>query len=141
MSSNGIQQWDKNFIKIQKYAYINNSKSRVVVVGSSLANNISGYFDADIFTNLAIPGGCSQTGIEAFKRSKLKSSILLVEINGTITRKIDESTIDSIYNPLFYDLRSYFPILRQEYQPVSAGLSTLNSIRHNLEKKTFCCDE
>jgi hypothetical protein len=61
-SSKGIHQWDGNFIRIQKYAHDRKSPARVVIVGSSLANNLSSYFDTDM-VDLSIPGGCSQTGL------------------------------------------------------------------------------
>jgi RNase P/RNase MRP subunit p30 len=51
----------------------------------------------------------------------------LVEINDTIIRKTDSELLDSLYHPIFYWMRQYLPMLREEYRPVSVFINTLKS--------------
>lgn len=117
--SNGINVWQDNFIRLQRYAYQDYSQLNIVIVGSSLTANLP-TTDLDYSViNLGMSGSCTQTGMEAVLRKSSKPALLIVEINETINRKIDDRTIDSIYNPFFYTMRLYFPMLKEEYKPVS----------------------
>ena len=116
---NGLHQWENNLIRVQRYAYHNSSNLNIVLVGSSLTENIpTSYIDSHVI-NLGMGGGCAQTGIEAVRRKSSKPAILLIEINETIAIKTDTQMIDSIYNPFLYSIRLYSPMLRQEYQPAT----------------------
>ncbi|HEY9611974.1 hypothetical protein [Allocoleopsis sp.] len=117
--SNGMHQWQNNLIRLQRYAYQDFSNLNLVIVGSSIANNLPASDIGSSVINLAMSGGCAQTGIESVARKSSKPAILLIEINETINRKVDEQAIRSIYNPFLYNLRLYIPMLREEYQPVS----------------------
>jgi hypothetical protein len=128
----GIHQWQINFIKIQKYAYQEYSNLKIVLVGSSLTVRLPTDEIGSQVLNLGMSGGCAQTGIEAVQRTPAKPAILLVEINETIIRKIDSQTIDSIYSPFLYYTRLYFPVLRQEYQPLSILISALTSLKYKV---------
>ncbi len=132
VSSAGMNQWQGNFIKIQKYAYKEQPKPKVVIVGSSLASNFAEFSDIvdyfnDNIINLALRGGCSQTGLEAVRRHQIKPSILAIEINYTTIATMDKSIVESIYDPFLYALRDRFSILRQEYQPLGAIIATLRN--------------
>ena len=130
--TDGIHQWEINFIKIQRYAYQKSLSLKIVIAGSSLTANIQASDISPQVINLGMSGGCSQTGAEAILMKPSKPAILLVEINETISRKLDDRMIDYIYNPILYSTRFYIPMLRQEYQPVSVFLPTLSSIKHRL---------
>jgi hypothetical protein len=117
--SNGMHQWQNNLIRLQRYAYQDFSNLNLVIVGSSIANNLPASDIGSSVINLAMSGGCAQTGIESVARKSSKPTILLIEVNETINRKVDEQVIHSIYNPFVYNLRLYIPMLREEYQPVS----------------------
>lgn len=132
LPSDGINQWQINFIKVQKYAYNKSSTLTTVLAGSSIIANIKASYISPKVINLGLSGGCAQTGIEAVLRNSLKPNILVVEINEYINRKIDNKMIDSIYNPVLYWTRLHIPMLRKEYQPVSILLQNISFIRHRL---------
>lgn len=131
--TNGIYQWQSNFIKIQRYAYQKPSKSNIVLVGSSLTANLEAAYISSHGINLGMSGGSVQTGIQAVRRNPSKPGMLLVEINGTTTEKTDYKLINSIYNPFLYSLRLYFPMLRQEYQPISVFMPQITSLNYKIK--------
>lgn len=133
-SADGASIMQDNIVKAQKYVYANNSNLKIVMVGSSLAANIPAKEIGDEVKSIALGGGASQTGLEIIKRSKSKPPIVLVEINDTISRKIDVDLIDSLYHPIFYWLRQYFPFLREEYRPVSVFIYSLKNRSHQNQK-------
>ena len=116
--SNGVTQFESNVIKAQRYVYQNQSDS-MVLVGSSLTDNIKPEYIVSNVTNLAMAGGASQTGLEVIKKRAVKPSTLLVELNYTIDRKVDAKLVDSLYDPVLYLSRLAFPMFREEYRPVS----------------------
>lgn len=99
----------------------------MVMVGSSLAANLQVKDIGEGVKSIALGGGASQTGLEIVKRSKSKPPIVLVEINDTIVRKIDAEVVDSLYHPIFYWLRQYLPMMREEYRPISIFVDSLKS--------------
>jgi hypothetical protein len=117
--SNGIQFWQNNVVRLQRYAYPDLSNLNIVVVGSSLTANLPIYDIGSSVINLGMSAGCAQTGIEAVERKSSKPALLLIEINETINRKVDEQLMSSMYNPFLYKLRLYIPMFREEYKPVS----------------------
>jgi hypothetical protein len=56
----------------------------------------------------------------------------LVEINDTIVRKIDAELLDSLYHPIFYWMRQYLPMMREEYRPVSVFINSLKVDRSRI---------
>ena len=116
-----------NVVKAQRYVHQDESDLKMVIVGSSLAANLNVKDIGDGVKSIAFGGGSSKTGLEIIKRSKSKPRIVLVEINDTITRKIDSELIDSLYHPIFYWMRQYLPMLREEYRPISVFIDSLKS--------------
>ena len=126
-SSEGINQWQANIIKSEKYIYSQNSNSRIVLVGSSLTNNLStNYFSSQV-ANLGMSGGSAQTGLEIVRRKQTKPKLLLVELNDTIGRKLDNKLISPLFHPLTSFLKLYFPMFRQEYRPTSVLIQYLEN--------------
>jgi hypothetical protein len=133
-SSAGFNQWQGNIVRLQKYAYDRHSKLNVVVVGSSLTANIPTDLIDKHVVNLGLNGGATQTGLETAIRQEVKPKILLVEINNTITRKIDKQVIESNYNPFLYNLRRYIPSFREEYKPSIQTILMLDEFRNKFKK-------
>ena len=119
----GINQWQGNVIKAQQYAYDTNPTPKMVLVGSSLTSNIRAEYIGSQVANLGLAGGSTQTGLEIVKKKKSKPSILLVEVNDTIDRKIDGKLVDSLYQPLLHFARMHLPIFKEEFKPVSVLIS------------------
>jgi hypothetical protein len=136
-ASDGSSLIQNNIVKAQRYVYHDDSDLKMVIVGSSLAANLNVKDIGESVKSIALGGGASQTGLEIVKRSKSKPRIVLVEINDTIIRKIDSELLDSLYHPIFYWLRQYLPMMREEYRPISVFLESLKSrSKQNLELMT-----
>jgi hypothetical protein len=126
-ASDGSSLIQNNIVKAQRYVYQNNADIQMVMVGSSLSANLKVKEIGDRVSSIALGGGASQTGLEIIKKSKNKPPIVLVEINDTISREIDTDFVNSLYNPVFYGLRRYLPMLREEYRPVSIFIDALKN--------------
>jgi hypothetical protein len=126
-ASDGVSVNQSNIVRTQRYLYQDESDLKMVIVGSSLAANLNIKHIGEGVKSVALGGRSSQTGLEIVKRSKSKPRLVLVEINDTIIRKIDSELLDSLYHPIFYWMRQYLPMLREEYRPVSVFINSLKS--------------
>ncbi|NER39786.1 MAG: pyridoxine 5'-phosphate synthase [Oscillatoria sp. SIO1A7] len=136
--SDGIHQWQRNVIKLERYIYQNRGVD-ITLVGSSLIAKIDVANIGSNAINLGLSGGNSQTGLEIVKRKKKPPSKILVEISDTIQKSIDYKLVHNIYQPGWYWLRLYFPIFRQEYRPVSVLVNYLRNTSKN--NRTLTDDE
>jgi hypothetical protein len=126
-ASDGVSVNQNNIVRVQRYVYQDDSDLKMVMVGSSLAAHLNIKHIGEGVKSVALGGRSSQTGLEIVKRSKSKPRIVLVEINDTIIRQIDSELLDSLYHPIFYGMRQYLPMLREEYRPVSVFINYLKS--------------
>ncbi|MFS8118654.1 MAG: hypothetical protein ACMG55_09205 [Microcoleus sp.] len=126
-ASEGVSLIQNNIAKAQRYVYQDDSDLKMVIVGSSLAANLKMKDIGNGVRSIALGGGASQTGLEIVKRSNSKPPIVLVEINDTIIRKIDAELVDTLYHPIFYGLRQYLPMMREEYRPISVFVDSFKS--------------
>ena len=135
-ASEGVTQRQNSIVRAQRYVYQDESDLKMVMVGSSLAANVNEKYIGEGVKNIAFGAGTSKTGLEIVKRSKSKPQIVLVEINQVdFTRKIDNDLLDSLYHPIFYWMRKYLPIMREEYRPVSVFINCFKSrSQQNLER-------
>ena len=135
-ASEGVTQRQNNIVRAQRYVYQDDSDVKMVIVGSSLAANLNEKYIGEGVKNIAFGAGASKTGLEIVKRSKSKPQIVLVEMNDVdFLRKIDADLLDSLYHPIFYWLRQYLPMLREEYRPVSVFINYFKSrLQQNLER-------
>lgn len=113
-------------IKAERYVY-SSTPSEVVLVGSSIAARINPKYVGTHVSNLAMAGISSQTGLDIVQQVAKKPPLVMIEINDTIQRELDQEFIEHLYHPLFHRLRSYLTIFRQEYQPVSVFIDLLKS--------------
>ncbi|MBP0018662.1 MAG: hypothetical protein J7647_14095 [Cyanobacteria bacterium SBLK] len=123
--SNGINQWQNNAIKGQRYWYDRTDNTQLVMVGSSLIANIPAKSIGKNVVNLGMAGGCTQTGLEIVAHSKQTPNIVLAEINDTLERQRDRDLLASLNHPLLSPLRRYFSMFREEYKPISVFVSLL----------------
>ncbi len=126
--NDGINQWESNVIKAERYIYNHNGKQgEILLVGSSMANRLQPEYLGDRTFNLAMQGANSLTGLEIALQAKTKPDLIMVEVNETIGLGVDRDLMATLYQPLLYYLRLYFPMFRQEYRPVSVLVSSLRS--------------
>ncbi|MCC3529594.1 MAG: hypothetical protein JGK21_15465 [Microcoleus sp. PH2017_22_RUC_O_B] len=135
-ASDGVSLIQNNIVKAQRYVYDDDSDLKIVIVGSSLSANLHVTDIGKGVKSLALGGGSSQTGLEIVKKSNSNPPIILVEINDTIIRTIDRDLVESLYNPVFYWMRQYLPILREEYRPVSIFIHSLKKGSKQNQKVT-----
>lgn len=112
-ASDGVSFIQNNIVKAQRYVYQDNSDLKIVIVGSSLAANLQVTDIGKDVKSIALGGGTSQTGLEIVKKSNSNPPIVLVQINDTISRKIDLDLVEYLYDPIFYWLREYLPGMRE----------------------------
>ena len=131
----GVTQRQNNIVRAQRYIYQDDSDVKMVIVGSSLATNLNEKHIGESVKSIAFGAGSSKTGLEIVKRSKTKPQIVLVEINdNNLLRKFDSELIDSLYHPIFYWMRQYLPMLREEFRPISVFINSFRSrLYQNLE--------
>ena len=125
--SEGINLQQMNNIKMQRYAY-EKSDIDMALVGSSITAKIRSEYIGDKVYNIALRGGSTQTGLEIVRQKKAKPKVLLVELNDTISRPVDQELIGSLYNPFLYMLRANFSMFKQEYRPVGVFLYNLTRL-------------
>jgi len=135
-ASEGGTQRQNNIVRAQRYVYRDDSDLKMVIVGSSLAGNLNEKHIGEGVKTIAFGAGASKTGLEIVKRSKSKPQIVLVEMNDVnFLRKLDSDLLDSLYHPIFYWMRQYLPMLREEYRPVSVFINYFKSrSQQNLER-------
>ncbi|MCT7972272.1 hypothetical protein [Laspinema olomoucense] len=126
-SSEGINQRQINQIKAERYIY-SDRNPKVVLLGSSLTSELrEKYFNGNPVKNIAISGGSSQTGLKLVTLKPQKPEILLVELNSTLILEPEADIIAPIQNPLLNLVKTWLPIFREEYQPVSILVSYLKN--------------
>ena len=132
----GVTQRQNNIVRAQRYIYQDDSDVKMVIVGSSLATNLNEKHIGESVKSVAFGAGTSKTGLEIIKRSKTKPQIVLVEVNdNNLLRGFDSELIDSLYHPIFYWMRQYLPMLREEYRPISVFINSFRSrLYQNLER-------
>jgi hypothetical protein len=127
-ASEGVTQRQNSIVRAQRYVYQDESDLKMVMVGSSLAANLNEKHIGEGVKSIAFGGGSSKTGLEIVKRSKSKPQLVLVEMNDVdFLRKIDSELLDSLYHPIFYWMRKYLPMFREEYRPISVFINSLKS--------------
>lgn len=126
-ASDGINQRQVNQIKAERYMYSVRDPNLVLVGSSMTAVLQEKYFDYPQVTNIALSGESSQTGLKLVALKNKKPEILLVELNYTLTLETDSEIIGAIQHPLLQFVKTWFPIFRNEYQPVSVLVHYLKS--------------
>ncbi|MEG4801991.1 hypothetical protein QUB63_19090 [Microcoleus sp. ARI1-B5] len=141
LPSDGINGPQSNTIKAQRYIYNQKSEREIVLVGSSITARIDPDRISPQAVSLALLGMSSPTGLQIIEREKVKPKILLLELSETILKgekyKASQDFIGNIYQPFFYFIRLYFPMFRQEYQPVSSIVQTLIKVATKENKISF----
>ncbi len=141
LPSDGINGSQSNTIKAQRYIYNHQSDRKMVLVGSSITARINPEYISSHAVSLAMVGMSPQTGLEIVEREKVKPHLLLIELNNTIQKtrkgKLTTDFVENLYHPFFYFIRLYFPIFRQEYQPVSTLVQFLIKAFTNEDRVLF----
>jgi hypothetical protein len=113
-----------NYQRAQQY--IHDSRSDLnVVVGSSMANELSQEILGPKFAKLTFPAGGSFTGLEIIRTTGKKPPVLFIESN-TILRGTDEDLLKDVLSPWRRKLRDASPIFKEEGRPSQYQLGFAN---------------
>lgn len=124
-ASEGITQYQSNQIRAERYFDGEVPRYDVVMVGSSLTDNIrSDYVGSEVY-NLGMSGGSPCTGLRIVAEGKLQPKIVLVEMSPSIGYGADNDLIRSVTSPTLTKIDNVFPMMRIEYQPVSVIVNCL----------------
>lgn len=122
--SPGINQWQENIIHAERYLY-QQQPAPLVLVGSSLAANLElAELDPEA-VNLGMAGGCSQTGLAVLLQRQPLPETVLIEINDTLDRQLDQDFVRQITQPILRPIRQGLSSFRGEYTPLSVMVSWL----------------
>lgn len=124
--SNSQHIWQENINKAQRFLYSKDSMTSVIV-GSSLSNRLIMDSLPGIY-NLSLQGQNIYDGLAVIFRKKYMPSTVFIEMN--IVLGVENKTFTrSLFSPVTYTIRKYFPSLRNEYQPVGQlGKIAMNAI-------------
>ena len=123
-STDGLTQWENNRVRAESYAFGTDDRSPVVLVGSSLINNIYANRQTDWtnLINLAMAGGASQTGLEVLLRTAGPPGVVVVELSMMINRGMDQDVVDGIFGYGLFEVRKKFSMLQTRYCPAGVAL-------------------
>lgn len=91
----GANQWQTNLIKAQDFVFEEKPYTHVFV-GSSEAYNVPVEEISDNWANLGFASGCSLTGLEVLLRSGKSVDVVVVEVNETLLRGVDDDLLKEI---------------------------------------------
>lgn len=73
-----------------------------------------------VIFNLAAGGGDPFIGLEIIKRTNRMPKSIFIESNFLLIKKVhDETYLNTLYMPGFYQIRRYLPVFKDKYQPVN----------------------
>lgn len=123
--SNSQHIWQENINNAQRYLY--NDSTTNVIVGSSLSNRLIMDSLPGIY-NLSLQGQNIYDGLAVIFQKKSMPDRVFIEMN--IVLGVENQTFTrSLFSPITYTIRKYFPSLRNEYQPVGQlGKIAMNAI-------------
>jgi hypothetical protein len=126
--SKGLAIWEDNVIRAQQYAYGGPENPDVVMVGSSLTQNIKASYIGPGVVNLGVSAGDCQTGLQLIRDGRPHPRVVLVEIDDTISRGLDQTVLDYTNGSPIAPLRAHLSALQQQYQPVGVVMEALKAI-------------
>ncbi|RYD22334.1 MAG: hypothetical protein EOP88_08460 [Verrucomicrobiaceae bacterium] len=113
-----------NYARAQKFVHDSPADSKVVV-GSSMANELSQEILGPEIVKLTFPAGGSFTGLDIIRDTGKKPSVLLIETN-TLLRGSDEGLVGDVTSAWRRQLRAATPALKEEGRPSNYAVGFLN---------------
>ena len=113
-----------NYARAQKFVHDSPADSKVVV-GSSMANELSQDILGPGIVKLTFPAGGSFTGLDIIRDTGKKPGVLLIETN-TLLRGSDEGLVGDVTSGWRRQLREASPALKEEGRPSNYAVGYLN---------------
>lgn len=113
-----------NYARAQKFVHDAPADTKVVV-GSSMANELSQEILGPEFVKLTFPAGGSFTGLDIIGNTGKRPSLLLIETN-TVLRGADDSLVADATSAWRRQLRNATPALKEDGRPSNYAVGFLN---------------
>lgn len=114
-----------NYLRAQHYVHEVPPDTNVIV-GSSMANELSNEILGSKYLKLTFPAGGSLTGLEMILATEKRPSVLWIETN-TVLRDPDESMLADALSPWRRGLRTASAIFKEEGRPSNYAVGFLNA--------------
>lgn len=115
-----IDSWTQNRVLAERYMYDPQASPRVLV-GSSMSLRMSQHELGDQVYNLSFAGIGPLTGLEILRRLGVHPKEVIIETN--LIWPVNKELIDQLFDPMFFEARTWLMPLRAEYRPVNYLLS------------------
>lgn len=129
--SRGINQWEDNQVRAERYIDAVEGEYTTILAGSSMLARIDAAGIAPKTINLSMAGDSAMTGTGLVLRKK-QGKTLIVEMSSWIAREADAGQLNSLFAASF--MRRIFSMLKCEYRPVSV---LINGVRQLRERGRF----
>ncbi len=113
-----------NYARAQKFVHDAPADTKVVI-GSSMANELSQEILGTGIVKLTFPAGGSFTGLDIVRNTGKRPSVLLIESN-TLLRGSDEGLVGDATSAWRRQLRDVTPALKEEGRPSNYAVGFLN---------------
>lgn len=113
-----------NYARAQKFVH-DSPADTPVIVGSSMANELSQDILGPAIVKLTFPAGGSFTGLDIIRDTGKKPTVLMVETN-TLLRGSDEGLVGDATSTWRRQLRNATPALKEEGRPSNYAVGFLN---------------
>lgn len=121
-----------NYLNAQEY--IHHPKSDLnVMVGSSMANELSHEILGSDYAKLTFPAGGPFTGLEIIEKTGKRPPLVLIETN-TLLKEVDEPMLADVLSPWRRQLREFSPIFKEANRPSNFQIGLLDGVAGKLRK-------
>ncbi|MVM38559.1 hypothetical protein GO730_15010 [Spirosoma sp. HMF3257] len=114
----------ENMVKVEDYLYQAGMHRDTILVGSSMSERLVTDSLPGRCYNLAMSGMSSLDGLQIIKQGGHWPRLVYIELN-TLARGYTSGILNKFDEPGWQFLLTYFPFLRQKYQPVAIFKSLL----------------
>jgi hypothetical protein len=121
-----------NYLNAQEYIH-HPERDLNVMVGSSMANELSREILGPEYAKLTFPAGGPFTGLEIIARTGKKPPVILIETN-TLLKETDGPMLADVLSPWRRKLREVSPIFKEANRPSNFQIGLLDGLAGKLRK-------
>lgn len=122
-----------NYLNAQEYIH-HSGQDLNVVVGSSMANELSQQILTPAYAKLTFPAGGPFTGLEIIAKTGKRPPTILIESN-TLLKEVDEPMLADVLSPWRRKLREISPIFKEANRPSNFQIGLLDGVAGKLRKQ------
>jgi hypothetical protein len=121
-----------NYLNAQEYIH-HSAQDLNVMVGSSMANELSQEVLGSNYAKLTFPAGGPFTGLEIIDQTGKKPPVILIETN-TLLKDVDEPMLADVLSPWRRKLREVSPIFKEANRPSNFQIGMLDGLASKFRK-------